>query len=145
MWKKLYLMYVLKHHVIILQEAGHHSMQEAGVAGGSNFLALLTFLIPPVLNLQGFIPSYYSHTLCDLIARPYLKLWKLTNSGHGHMHKVSSQHSSEIRGLRSKKCSSETLQNLLYVMYKKTHVVVFIFHFVQLYVKNIKLHEMKNE
>ena len=79
-------MYVLKHHVIILQEAGHHSMQ-AGVAGGSNFLALLTFLIPPVLNLQGFIPSYYSHTLCDLIARPYLKLRKLTTS-HGHMHKV---------------------------------------------------------
>ena len=64
--------------MIILQEAGHHSMQEAGVAGGSNFLALLTFLIPPVLNLQGFIPSYYSHTLVDLIARPYLKLRKLT-------------------------------------------------------------------
>ena len=104
---------VLKHHVIILQEAGHHSMQEAGVAGGSNFLALLTFLIPPVLNLQGFIPSYYSHTLCDLIARPYLKLWKLTNSGHGHMHKVSSQHSSEIRGLRSMKCSTEILPNCL--------------------------------
>ena len=50
-------------------------------------------------------------------------------------------HSSEIRGLRWMKCSSETLQNLLYFMYKKTHVVFFIFHFI----KNIKLHEMKNE
>ena len=35
-------------------------------------------------------------------------------------------HSSEIRGLRSTKCSSETLQNLLYFLYKKTHVVFFI-------------------
>ena len=41
---------------------------------------------------------------------------------------------SEIRGLRSTKCSSETLQNLLYFMYKKTHVVFFFFHFVQLYI-----------
>ena len=48
--------------------------------------------------------------------------------------RVQSQHahSSEIRGLRSTKCSSETLQNLLYFMYKKTHVVFFVFHFVQL-------------
>ena len=44
-----------------------------------------------------------------------------------------SRHSSEIRGLPSTKCSSETLQNLLYFMYKKTHVVFFVFHFVQLY------------
>ena len=43
-------------------------------------------------------------------------------------------HSSEIRGLRSTKCSSETLQNLLYFMHKKTHVVFFVFHFVQLYI-----------
>ena len=42
-------------------------------------------------------------------------------------------HSLEITGLRSMKCSSETLQNLLYFMYKKTHVVFFVFHFVQLY------------
>ena len=42
-------------------------------------------------------------------------------------------HSSEIRGLCSTKCSSETLQNLLYFMYKKTHVVFFVFHLVQLY------------
>ena len=42
--------------------------------------------------------------------------------------------SSEIRGLRSTKCSSEMLQNLLYFMYMKTHVVFFVFHFVQLYV-----------
>ena len=41
-------------------------------------------------------------------------------------------HSSEIRGLCSMKCSSETLQNLLYFMYKKTHVVFFVFHFEQL-------------
>ena len=43
-------------------------------------------------------------------------------------------HSSEIRGLRLTKSSSETLQNLLYFMYKKTHVVFFVFHFVQLYI-----------
>ena len=43
-------------------------------------------------------------------------------------------HSSEIRGLCSTKCSSETLQKLLYFMYKKTHVVFFVFHFVQLYI-----------
>ena len=43
-------------------------------------------------------------------------------------------HSSEIRGLCSTKCSSKTLQNLLYFMYKKTHVVFFVFHFVQLYI-----------
>ena len=42
-------------------------------------------------------------------------------------------HSSEIRGLRSTKCSSKTLQNLLYFMYKKTHLVFFVFHLVQLY------------
>ena len=35
-------------------------------------------------------------------------------------------HSSEIRGLRSTNCYSETLQNLLYFMYKKTHVGFFI-------------------
>ena len=55
------------------------------------------------------------------------------------LHDVSALHfrrciqSSEIRGLRSTKCSSETLQNLLYFMYKKTSVVFSIFHFVQLY------------
>ena len=32
------------------------------------------------------------------------------------------------------KCSRETLQNLLYFMYKKTHVVFFVFHFMQLYI-----------
>ena len=37
-------------------------------------------------------------------------------------------HFSEIRGLRSAKCSNETLQNLLHFMYKKTHVVFFVFH-----------------
>ena len=47
---------------------------------------------------------------------------------------VVSFHSSEIRGLRSTKCSSETLQNLLYFMYKKTHVVFFVFHFMHLYI-----------
>ena len=41
-------------------------------------------------------------------------------------------HSSEIRGLRSTFCPREMLQNLPYFMYKKTHVVFFVFHFVQL-------------
>ena len=43
-------------------------------------------------------------------------------------------HSSEIKDSRSTKCCSKTLQNLLYFMYKKTHVVFFVFHFMQLYV-----------
>ena len=43
-------------------------------------------------------------------------------------------HSSEKRGLRSTFCPRETLQNLLYFMHKKTHVVFFVFHFVQLWV-----------
>ena len=33
--------------------------------------------------------------------------------------------------MRTKKFSSEMLQNLLHFMYKKTHVVFFVFHFVQ--------------
>ena len=41
-------------------------------------------------------------------------------------------HSSEIRGLCSTKSSSETLQNLLYFMYKKTHVVFSFFIFFYL-------------
>ena len=47
---------------------------------------------------------------------------------------VIALHSLEIRGFCSTKCSSEMLQNLLYFMYKKTHVVFFVFHFVQLYI-----------
>ena len=47
---------------------------------------------------------------------------------------MSAEHSSEIRGLRSTKCFSETLQNLLFYMYKKIHLVFFVFHFVQLYI-----------
>ena len=75
-------------------------------------------------------------------------------------------HSSEIRGLRSRKCSSETIQNLLYFMYMKTHIVFFFrfsfratlyFYLMNALVyvdiprpghslrKNIKLLEMKNE
>ena len=38
-------------------------------------------------------------------------------------------HSSEIRGLCSTKCSSETLLNLLYFMYQKTRIVFFRFSF----------------
>ena len=48
--------------------------------------------------------------------------------------KTRSIHSSEIRSLRSTKCSSEMLQKLLYFMCKKTYVVFFVFHFVQLYI-----------
>ena len=73
------------------------------------------------------------------------------------------KHTSEIRGLRSTKCFSKMLQNLLYFMYKKTHVIFFIFiscNFIFLPYKcpglcrhrpghslgkNIKLHEMKNK
>ena len=46
------------------------------------------------------------------------------------MHVVlSCNHSSEIRGLLSAKCSSETLQNLLYFMYKKNPRSFFRFSF----------------
>ena len=41
--------------------------------------------------------------------------------------RIDGVHSSEIRGLHLLKCSSETLQNLLYFMYKKTYVVFFVF------------------
>ena len=40
--------------------------------------------------------------------------------------------SSEIGGLCLMKWPSEILQNLPYFMYKTTHVVFFVFHFVQL-------------
>ena len=43
-------------------------------------------------------------------------------------------HSSEIRGLHLMKLPSEMFQNFLYFMYKKTHVVFYVFHFVQLYI-----------
>ena len=42
-------------------------------------------------------------------------------------------HSSEIGGLCLMKWPSEILQNLPYFMYKNTHVVFFVFQFVQLY------------
>ena len=38
-------------------------------------------------------------------------------------------HSSEIRGLSTRKCSSETLQKLLYFMYKKSRIVFVCFSF----------------
>ena len=54
--------------------------------------------------------------------------------------KKNSTHSSEIRGLRPMKCSSKTLQNLLYFMYRKTLVLVFfVFHFVQLCISTLRM------
>ena len=50
------------------------------------------------------------------------------------LYKLSPWHSSEIRGLCLMKWPSETIQNLPYFMHKKTHVVFFVFHFVQLYI-----------
>ena len=55
------------------------------------------------------------------------------------------KHSSEIRGLCSMNCSSETLQNLLYFMYKKTHVVFFVVHFRQLYFFPYECRHARNE
>ena len=43
-------------------------------------------------------------------------------------------HTSKINGLCSIINSKKTLQTLLYFMYKKTHVVFFVFHIVQLYI-----------
>ena len=78
-------------------------------------------------------------------------------------HQLSMAHSSEINGLRSTKCCSETLQNLLYFMHKKTKVVFsfliscnFIVSLMNAFVyvntdqaihkaKNVKLHKTKNE
>ena len=57
-----------------------------------------------------------------------LKLFMLNRQVHIlHKKKKTASHFSEIRGLRSTKCSRKTLQNLLYFMYKKTHVVFFSF------------------
>ena len=64
-------------------------------------------------------------------------------------HQLSMAHSSEINGLRSTKCCSETLQNFLYFMHKKTWAVFsfliscnFIFSLMN---EKVKLHKMKNE
>jgi hypothetical protein len=40
--------------------------------------------------------------------------------------RCSQRHSSEKRGLCSTQCPRETLQNLLYFMYKKTHAAFFV-------------------
>ena len=71
---------------------------------------------PLVFTLLGHQRDFFSHLLELLLCSS-----------------IYTYHSSEIRGLSSTKCSSEMLQNLLYFMYKKTHVVFFIFHFLQLY------------
>ena len=42
---------------------------------------------------------------------------------------VLGNHSSEKRGLRTTKCSSKMLRNMLYFMYKKTHVFFVCFSF----------------
>ena len=60
---------------------------------------------------------------------PIIAPVKKTEPGQEPYPNVVSLHSSKIRGLRSMKCSSKTLQNLLYFMYKKTHVVFFRFSF----------------
>ena len=49
------------------------------------------------------------------------------SSIYKELYQLCCLHSSEMRGLRSTKCSSKTHQNLLYFMYKKTHVVFFSF------------------
>ena len=75
---------------------------------------------------------------------------------------INKQHSLEMRGLYSMKCSSKTLQNLLYFMYYKkmmTNVIIFSFCKTLDFIlwcpclcyqrpgnswgKNLKLHEMK--
>ena len=70
--------------------------------------------IPPVLDGSWYIQNIRMCKLTDLSV----------------LYQLSGGHSSEKRGLRSTKCSSEALQNFLYFMYKKTHVVFFIFYFV---------------
>ena len=63
--------------------------------------------------------------LCYAVLNIFLLLSKIN---------IRTAHSSEIRDLCSTKCSRETLQNLPYFCSKKTHEIVFVFHFVQLYI-----------
>ena len=100
----------------------------------------VAFMAQPGLQLEKYscckrqrILDHYGdmrhHMACQI-----LSLW--SHLGPLKMHFIPGEwhnlyHSSEISGFRSMKCSSETLQNLLYFMYKKTHVVLFVFHFVQ--------------
>ena len=82
-------------------------------------------------SFQAYLVTYiykYMVDLPNLRIHPHSILAPTTTTGPPK----AFWHSSEIRGLHSTKCFSKTLQNLLYFMYKKTHVVFFVFHFVQL-------------
>ena len=80
----------------------------------------LDIFLPIIQANQCNFCTFFSEfrALCELAARSLF---------------IICTHSSEIRSLRSTNCSSKTLQNLLYFMYKSTHVFFFVFHFVQLY------------
>ena len=64
----------------------------------------------------------HSTDVCEIISR-------MTNHSGDASPLQTIFHSSEVRGLCSTKCSSEMLQNLLYFMYKKTHVFFVCFSF----------------
>ena len=84
-------------------------------------------IIRPLVPLfKWSVAIYHPSTVCQ--KAPKFQIIILN-----HLCQVIVDHSSEKRGLRSAKCSSKTLQNLLYFMYKKTHVLFFVFHCVQLY------------
>ena len=90
------------------------------------FKARIVFFVGQTLSNQDWISQ-------TSIEREALDQRDIVQTGQFCAHFAPS-HSSEIRGLRSTKCSSETLQNLLYFMYKKMHVVFFVFYFMQLYI-----------
>ena len=79
----------------------------------------LELLEPTHRGLHRFVPRHPDEIEVDIGDPVYVQkeaedLWCEGNK--------LAYHSSEIRGLRSTKCSSKTLQNFLYFMYKKTHV-----------------------
>ena len=82
---------------------------------------------PMILSTIGTycITKFLSISLCVKSSEKRARTWEIDQKLYN-----TQIHSSEIRGLRSTKCSSETLQNLLHFMYKKTYVVFFFFHFV---------------
>ena len=106
---------------------------------GSTKAENILFLTDPLLIFESDVPTtaaIYEEEQTSKSCLPELYLpVPLYLQDHACLQVL--HHSSEIRGLRSTKCSSETLQNLLCFMYKKSHVVFFVFHFMQLYIFTI--------
>ena len=92
-----------------------------------SFLELYMKLKPHLLINPQWIKKWKNSAINNVYSRNFLKMLILA-------FEENTAYSSEIRGLRSTKYSREMLQNLLYFMYNKTHVVFFVFHFVLFYI-----------